>query len=88
MDLGTWGREDVDSFMPQQDCQGDLSGNQYRNVLFSISFIFRPEKYVYLGHQGIQKGKIINGLIFPGKIKEHLNEAKKAMELLDVFISK
>lgn len=46
------------------------------------------KKYIYVGHQGIQKGKIINGLIFPGKVKEHLNKAKKAMELLDIFTSK
>lgn len=32
----------------QQDCQGELSGNQYRHVLFNISFIFGPEA---LGHK-------------------------------------
>lgn len=35
----------------------------------------------------MQKGKIINELIFPGKVREHLNEAKKAMKLFDVFVS-
>lgn len=68
--------------MPQPDCQGELSGNQSRHVLFSISFIFGPKT---LSHKGIQEGKIVNGLIFPSKVKGHLSKAKKAVKLLEVL---
>ena len=80
MELATWGREGVDSFMPQQDCQVGTNSE-----MFSLAYS------LYLGlrnfdTRGIQKGRIINGLIFPSKIQKHLSKAKKAMELLDVFI--
>lgn len=33
LEAGDVGGENVNSFMPQQDCHGKLSGNQNRNVL-------------------------------------------------------
>jgi hypothetical protein len=39
----------------------------------------------FFGHKGIQK--VINKLIFPPKVKEHLSKIMSVVKQLDVFIS-